>query len=90
MRTPHLESAWHGSDYKLKLELFEGSAPSSALPYQRDEIDIYDISLELITRQTPDILDAFKQLNIELAGQFVVMAANSIYLKSRSLLPVDQ
>ena len=51
---------------------------------------IYDISLERITRQYLEYLDAFKQLNIELAGEFVVMAANLIYLKSRSLLPVDQ
>src|SRR5207249_11096447 len=57
---------------------------------KQDEIDIYDISLERITGQYLEYLQAFKELNIELAGEFVVMAANLIYLKSRSLLPVDQ
>ena len=37
-----------------------------------------------------EYLQAFKELNIELAGEFIVMAANLIYLKSRSLLPIDQ
>ena len=57
---------------------------------KQDEIDIYDVSLERITRQYLEYLQAFKELNIELAGEFIVMAANLIYLKSRSLLPVDQ
>ena len=57
---------------------------------KQDEIDIYDISIERITRQYLEYLQAFKELNIELAGEFIVMAANLIYLKSRSLLPVDQ
>jgi segregation and condensation protein A len=57
---------------------------------KQDEIDIYDISLERITRQYLEYLQAFKELNIELAGEFIVMAANLIYLKSRSLLPIDQ
>lgn len=78
------------SDYKVKLEIFEGPLDLLLYLIKRDEIDIYDISLERITRQYLEYLDAFKQLNIELAGEFVVMAANLIYLKSRSLLPVDQ
>jgi segregation and condensation protein A len=57
---------------------------------KRDEIDIYDISIERITRQYLEYLQAFKELKIDIAGEFVVMAANLIYLKSRSLLPLDQ
>jgi segregation and condensation protein A len=57
---------------------------------KRDEIDIYDISIERITRQYLEYLQAFKELKIDVAGEFVVMAANLIYLKSRSLLPLDQ
>src|SRR3954469_6150571 len=78
------------TDYKVRLEVFEGPLDLLLYLIKRDEIDIYDISLERITRQYLEYLDAFKQLNIELAGEFVVMAANLIYLKSRSLLPVDQ
>src|SRR5258707_1130449 len=78
------------ADYKVKLEVFEGPLDLLLYLVKQDEIDIYDISLERTTRQYLEYLQAFKELNIELAGEFVVMAANLIYLKSRSLLPVDQ
>lgn len=77
-------------DYKVKLEIFEGPLDLLLFLIKRDEIDIYDISIERITRQYLEYLQAFKELNIDLAGEFVVMAANLIYLKSRSLLPADQ
>jgi segregation and condensation protein A len=78
------------NDYKVKLEIFEGPLDLLLYLIKRDEIDIYDISIERITRQYLEYLQAFKELNIDLAGEFVVMAANLIYLKSRNLLPVDQ
>jgi segregation and condensation protein A len=78
------------ADYKVKLEVFEGPLDLLLYLIKQDEIDIYDISLERITSQYLEYLQAFKELNIELAGEFIVMAANLIYLKSRSLLPIDQ
>src|SRR3984893_3821588 len=78
------------TDYKVKLEIFEGPLDLLLYLIKRDEIDIYDISLERITSQYLEYLQAFKELNIDIAGEFIVMAANLIYLKSRSLLPVDQ
>src|SRR5438309_7811453 len=78
------------ADYKVKLEVFEGPLDLLLYLIKQDEIDIYDISLERITSQYLHYIQAFKELNIELAGEFIVMAANLIYLKSRSLLPVDQ
>jgi segregation and condensation protein A len=78
------------SDYKVKLEIFEGPLDLLLYLIKQDEIDIYDISLERITRQYLEYLQAFKELKIDVAGEFVAMAANLIYLKSRSLLPVDQ
>ena len=78
------------TDYKVKLEIFEGPLDLLLYLIKRDELDIYDISLERITKQYLEYLQAFKELNIDVAGEFVVMAANLIYLKSRSLLPVDQ
>ncbi len=77
-------------DYKVKLEVFEGPLDLLLYLIKQDEIDIYDISLERITSQYLEYLQAFKELNIELAGEFIVMAANLIYLKSRSLLPRNQ
>ena len=78
------------ADYKVRLEVFEGPLDLLLYLIKQDEIDIYDISLERITGQYLEYLQAFKELNIELAGEFIVMAANLIYLKSRSLLPIDQ
>jgi segregation and condensation protein A len=78
------------ADYKVKLEIFEGPLDLLLFLIKRDEIDIYDISLERITRQYLEYLQAFKELNIDIAGEFVVMAANLIYLKSRSLLPPEE
>lgn len=77
-------------DYKVKLEIFEGPLDLLLYLVKRDEIDVYDISIERIARQYLEYLQAFKELNIDVAGEFIVMAANLIYLKSRSLLPVDQ
>jgi segregation and condensation protein A len=77
-------------DYKVKLEVFEGPLDLLLYLIKQDEIDIYDISIERITRQYLEYLQTFKELNIEVAGEFIVMAANLIYLKSRSLLPTDQ
>src|ERR1700704_5949278 len=78
------------TDYKVKLEIYEGPLDLLLFLIKRDEIDIYEISLERITKQYLEYLQAFKELNIDIAGEFVVMAANLIYWKSRSLLPVDQ
>jgi segregation and condensation protein A len=78
------------TDYQVKLEIFEGPLDLLLYLIKRDEIDIYDISIERITSQYLEYLQAFKELNIAIAGEFIVMAANLIYLKSRSLLPVDQ
>ena len=77
-------------DYKVKLEIFEGPLDLLLYLIKKDEIDIYDIPIERITRQYLEYLDAFKILDLDIAGDFVVMAANLIYIKSRSLLPKDQ
>jgi segregation and condensation protein A len=78
------------TDYKVKLEIFEGPLDLLLFLIKRDEIDVYDVSIERITHQYLEYLETFKQLKIEIAGEFIVMAANLIYLKSRSLLPLDQ
>src|SRR6266513_2222443 len=65
-------------DYKVKLEIFEGP------------LDLLLYLIKRITRQYLEYLQAFKELNIDLAGEFIVMASNLLYIKSRSLLPVDQ
>lgn len=76
-------------DYKVKLEVFEGPLDLLLYLIKRDEVDIYDITLERITAQYLEFMEAFKVLDLEVAGEFVVMAANLIYYKSRALLPVS-
>lgn len=73
--------------YKVKLEIFEG--PLDLLLYlaKKDEVEVQDLSLETLTKQYLSYMQTFKMLNIDLAGEFVVMAANLMYLKSRTLLP---
>ena len=77
-------------DYKVKLDVFEGPLDLLLYLIKRDEVDIYDISIERITKQYLGYMDAFQVLNIELAEEFIVMAANLLYIKSRTLLPLDQ
>jgi len=77
-------------EYKVKLEVFEGPLDLLLYLIKRDEVDIYDISIERITKQYLEYMSAFQVLNIEVAGEFIVMASNLLYIKSRMLLPKDQ
>ncbi len=77
-------------EYKVKLEIFEGPLDLLLYLVKQDEVDIYDISIERITQQYLGFIEAFKALDLEVAGEFLVMASNLLYIKSRSLLPVDQ
>jgi segregation and condensation protein A len=76
-------------EYKVKLEVFEGPLDLLLYLIKRDEIDIHDINIGHITKQYLDFMELFKMLDLDVAGEFVVMAANLIYIKSRSLLPVN-
>ena len=79
------------NDYKVRLEIFEGPLDLLLYLIKKDELDIHRISIERITRQYLDYISTFKLLNIDLASEFIVMAANLMYLKSRTLLPrIDQ
>lgn len=75
------------TDYKVRLEIFEGPLDLLLYLIKKDELDIHSISIERITHQYLDYINTFKLLNIDLASEFIVMAANLMYLKSRTLLP---
>ena len=75
-------------DYQIQLEdVFEG--PMDLLPHliKKNELNIYDIPIALITRQYLEYLEWMKAMNIEFAGDFIVMAATLAQIKSRMLLP---
>lgn len=76
--------------YKVKLDIFEGPLDLLLYLIKKDEVDIYDISIERVTKQYLDYINTFKMLNIDLASEFIVMAANLMYIKSRTLLPKQE
>jgi len=72
---------------KIRLDIFEGPLDLLLYLIKKEEIDIYDIPIVKITRQYLDYINTFRMLNIELASEFIVMAATLMYIKSRMLLP---
>jgi len=78
------------SNYKIKLPVFEGPLELLLHLIKKNKIDIYDIPIAEITRQYIEYLEMMKELNLEIAGEFLVMAATLIQIKTRMLLPVDE
>ena len=77
-------------DYKVNLDVFEGPLDLLLYLIRREELDIYDIPIEHITQQYMKYLDLMRQLNLDVAGEFIVMAATLMVIKSRMLLPVER
>src|SRR3989442_13715860 len=73
----------------LHLDGFEGPLDLLLHLIKREEIDIWNIPIAQITEQYLQYLQVMKDLNINLAGEWLVMAATLIYIKSRMLLPPD-
>ena len=82
--TDTLESA-----YRVRLDEFEGPLDLLLHLIKKNEINIYDIPISVITKQYLDYISLLKYLNLEVAGEFLVMAATLIHIKSRMLLPVE-
>jgi segregation and condensation protein A len=76
-------------DYKVDLEVFEGPLDLLLYLIRREEVDIYDIPIEKITAQYMSYLDVMRMLDLNIAGEFLVMAATLMMIKSRMLLPVE-
>jgi segregation and condensation protein A len=77
-------------DYKVKLEIFEGPLDLLLYLIKKEEVDIHEISMEKITKQYLAYINTFKLLNIDIAAEFILMAANLMYIKSRTLLPKSE
>jgi segregation and condensation protein A len=78
------------TDYAIKLDIFEGPLDLLLYLIKKNEIDIYNIPVALITQQYLDYLNIIKSLNLDLAGEYLVMASTLIHIKSRLLLPVPE
>ena len=78
------------SEHRLKLQVFEGPLDLLLFLIRKNELDIYDIPIEQVTRQYLGALFAMQELDLDLAGDFFVMVATLMEIKSRLLLPTDQ
>ena len=74
-------------DYRVRLEIFEGPLDLLLHLIKKNEVDIYDIPISEITAQYLEYLDLMKEMNLNVAGEFIVMAATLLHIKSRMLLP---
>ncbi len=74
-------------NYRIKLPVFEGPLDLLLFLIRKNELDIYDIPIESVTRQYIAVLHSMQQLDLEVAGDFFVMAASLMEIKSRMLLP---
>src|SRR5271169_4530444 len=84
------EIAAQANQYSVKVPVFEGPLDLLLHLIRHDKIDIYDIPIARITGQYLEYLEIMKELNLEIASEFLVMAATLIYIKSRMLLPPDE
>jgi segregation and condensation protein A len=75
------------NDYPVRLETFEGPLDLLLHLIKKNEVNIYDIPIALVTQQYLDYLDLMAELNLDVVGEFLVMAATLIHIKSRMLLP---
>ena len=73
--------------YKIKIENFEGPLDLLCHLIDNNKMDIYDISLSQITDQYIDYINAMEEMNLEVASEFLIMASNLIYIKSKKMLP---
>ena len=77
-------------DYKVNLDVFEGPLDLLLYLIRREELDIYDIPIERITKEYMAFIEDARRLNLDIAGEFIVMAATLMVIKSRMLLPVTR
>ncbi len=78
------------ADPRIRLPVFEGPLDLLLFLIRKNEIDVYDIPIETVLRQYLDVIFTMRDLQLEVAGEFFVMAATLMEIKSRMLLPRDQ
>lgn len=77
-------------EYRVELDVFEGPLDLLLYLIRKEEVNIYDIPIENITQQYMAYLDLMRLLDLNIAGEFIVMAATLLLIKSRTLLPVEE
>jgi segregation and condensation protein A len=78
------------AEYKVKFEVFEGPLDLLLYLIKKEEVDIYEVNLTKLATQFIEYIETMRLLDLEIAGEFLVMASTLMYIKSRELLPVEQ
>ncbi len=76
--------------YKVKLDFFEGPLDLLLHLIKKNSLNIYDIPMALITQQYLEYIEVMKELNLHIAGEFLLMASTLVHIKSRMLLPAEE
>mgnify|MGYP001614055296 CR=1 FL=1 len=76
--------------YSVRLQIFEGPLDLLLHLVKKNEVDIYDIQISSITEQYLDYIGMMKEMNLDIAGEFLMMAATLVHLKSKLLLPPSE
>ena len=76
--------------YKIKIENFEGPLDLLCHLVEKNKMNIYDIPISEITDQYIHYINSMKAMNLEITGEFLIMASNLLYLKSKTLLPTEE
>ncbi len=76
--------------YKVKLHIFDGPLDLLLFLIKKEKIDIYDIPISSVTEQYLEYMELMKMLDLDIAGEFIVMAATLIHIKSKMLLPPEE
>ena len=77
-------------EYKVKFEVFEGPLDLLLYLIKKEEVDIYEVNLTKLATEFIEYIEVMRLLDLDIAGEFLVMASTLMYIKSRELLPVDK
>ena len=77
------------AEYKVQFEVFEGPLDLLLYLIKKEEVDIYEVNLTSLATRFIEYIDVMRLLDLDIAGEFLVMASTLMYIKSRELLPKD-
>ena len=80
----------HMPDFRIQFKVFEGPMDLLLFLVKKQEVDVYEVNMTELATQFIDYVELMQRLDLELAGEFIVMASTLMYIKSRELLPVNE
>ena len=89
-RSADRDGALSMAEYKVQFEIFEGPLDLLLYLVRKQEVDIYEVNLTQIAGEFIKYVEMMRQFDLEVAGEFLVMASTLMFIKSRELLPVEQ